>query len=116
MIGRILNLFRRAPVLIPGTAALAEGEARKVDIGDPAAGGTQILLCRVDGEVSAIDTLCPHEGGRLAAGPLTDGRLALCPLHSFRFDPKTGKAVGVSCKAARVYRTRESDEGTEVWA
>jgi len=116
MIGRILKLFRGAPVLVPGTSALVEGEARKVDIGDPAAGGRQILLCRVDGEVHALDSLCPHEGGRISAGPLTDGRLAVCPLHSYRFDPKTGKAVGVSCKAARTYRTREGASGTDVWA
>ena len=114
MIGRLLRLFRRPPVLIPGTSALAEGEARKVDIGDPMADGKQILLCRIDGEVHAIDTYCPHEGGRIAAGPLTDGKLAVCPLHSYRFDPKTGKPVGVVCAPVKTYRARESGGETEV--
>lgn len=115
MIGRLLNLFRRAPVLIPGTDALVEGEARKVDIGDPLAGGTQILLCRVDGKVHAIDSTCPHEGGRISAGPLTDGKLALCPLHSYRFDPKNGKAVGVVCAPVKTYRCAEKGGETQVW-
>ena len=115
MIGRLLKLFRRAPVLVPGTSALAEGEARKVDIGDPMAGGKQILLCRVDGKVHAIDSTCPHEGGRIVAGPLSDGRLAVCPLHSYRFDPTTGKAVGVVCRPVKTYRAREAGGETEVW-
>lgn len=115
MLGRILRLFRRPSVLVPGTSALAEGEARKVDIGDPLGEGRQVLLCRIEGKVFAIDSTCPHEGGRISAGPLTDGRLALCPLHSYRFDPKTGKAVGVVCRPVKTYRARESGGETEIW-
>ena len=115
MIGRILNLFRRSSVVVPGTSALAEGEARKVDVGDPLADGKQILLCRIDGVVHAIDSTCPHEGGRIAAGPLTDGRLAVCPLHAYRFDPRTGKAVDVVCAPVKKYRAQEKDGQTEIW-
>ena len=100
---------------MPGTERLAEGEARKVDLGDPLAGGRQILLCRVEGRVHALDVVCPHEGGRLVPGPLIEGRYAHCPLHGYRFDPGTGRAVGVACPAARTYRSREGSEGTEVW-
>ena len=63
-----------------------------------------MILCRVEGRLHALDALCPHEGGRIVPGPLVEGKYALCPLHNYKFDPRTGKAVDVSCKAARTYR------------
>jgi len=117
MLGRLKGLFRRRGILIPGTERLAEGEARKVDVGDPGAGdlGTQVVLCRVDGELHALDALCPHEGGRITPGPLAEGRYAICPLHNYKFDPKTGKAVDVACKAAHRYRIEERDGDAELF-
>jgi len=112
----LLDLFRGKPALIQGTAKLAEGHAKKVDLGDPLAGtGRQIVLCRVDGELYALDALCPHEGGRISDGPLLEGRTAMCPLHNYRFDPRTGKAVGRVCKDARTYRVREKGGDCEIW-
>jgi len=110
MLGRILKLFRGRTIEIPGASGLVEGEARKVDVGDPAAGGKQVLLCRVDGKVHALDTFCPHEGGRIIPGPLAEGKYAVCPLHNYRFDPATGKAVGVSCPSARTYKVTEDGD------
>ncbi|MDP6988826.1 MAG: Rieske 2Fe-2S domain-containing protein [Planctomycetota bacterium] len=117
MIGRILGgLFRGKPTIIEGTAALEEGTARRVEIGDTLAGtGVELILCRVDGEVSALDARCPHEGGRIVPGPLVEGRYALCPLHNYRFEPATGKARDVICRKARTYRVRESGDACEVW-
>lgn len=112
---RFFELFRGRAVTVPDSAKLAEGEARTVDIGDPLAGGKQIVLCRVEGKVYALDSLCPHEGGRIAPGPLVDARYAVCPLHSYRFDPKDGKAVGVSCRAATTHRVEERDGTCKVW-
>lgn len=116
MLEGLKNLFRGRPILIRGTGRLPDGQARKVDVGDPLAGGKQVVLCRVDGELFALDALCPHEGGRIADGPLMEGRHALCPLHNYRFDPRTGKAVGVVCRAARTYTVRERDGDAELWA
>ena len=115
MLGKLFGKFGRKGVLIPGTDALKEGEARKVDIGDPMAGGKQILLCRVDGKVHALDSYCPHEGGRIQPGPLLDGKHALCPLHNYKFDACTGKAVDVVCGSARTYRVVESGGQCEVF-
>ena len=58
----------------------------------------------------------PHEGGRISGGPLIDGKHVLCPLHNYRFDPATGKAVGVSCPDARTYKIEEQAGDCEVWA
>lgn len=115
MLDRLLSLFRGKPALIRGTGKLAEGHARKVDLGDVLAGGKAVLLCRVDGELHALDTRCPHEGGRLIEGPLVDGKLALCPLHNYTFDPKSGAVVRGSCPKATRYRVREKAGDAEVW-
>ena len=115
MLGRILDLLRGRALAITGTGLIAEGQARKVDVGDPLAGGKQVVLCRVDGELFALDALCPHEGGRISDGPLEKGRLAMCPLHNYQFDPKTGKAVGRVCRDAKTYRVREKDGDCQVW-
>ncbi|MEZ6015729.1 MAG: Rieske 2Fe-2S domain-containing protein [Planctomycetota bacterium] len=116
MLRRILALFRRQGVLVPDVSNLLEGEARKIDIGDVHAGGTRVILCRVDGEVFALDSRCPHDGGEITTGPLAEGKYAVCPLHRYRFDPKTGKAVDVLCRAARKYRVEPRGVGVEVFA
>ena len=111
-----LDLFRGRPAVIQGTGKLPEGHAKKVDLGDPLAGtGRTIVLCRVEGTLCALDALCPHEGGRISDGPLIGGRLAMCPLHNYQFDPKTGKAVGRVCNDAKTYRVREKDGDCEIW-
>ena len=115
MFDRILGLFAGRPLVVRGTGLLAEGNARKIDVGDPLAGGKQVVLCRVDGELFALDAVCPHEGGRIADGPLLEGKYALCPLHNYKFDPKTGKAQGRMCKDAKRYRVREKDGDAELW-
>jgi nitrite reductase/ring-hydroxylating ferredoxin subunit len=102
-------------VLVPDVSTLAEGEARKIDVGDVHAGGVRVILCRVDGEVHALDSRCPHDGGEITTGPLVEGRYALCPLHRYRFDPKNGKAVGVLCRSARRYRVEARGQGIEVF-
>lgn len=116
MLRRILSLFRRKGVFVPDVSSLAEGEARKVDIGDVHAGGTRVILCRVDGEVFALDSRCPHDGGEITTGPLAEGKYAVCPLHRYRFDPKTGKSVGVLCRPAKKYRVEARGPGVEVFA
>jgi nitrite reductase/ring-hydroxylating ferredoxin subunit len=112
----LFDLFRGKPAIIKGTGKLAEGCAKKVDIGDPLAGtGRTIVLCRVDGELFALDSLCPHEGGRISDGPLLEGKYAMCPLHNYQFDPKTGRAITAICKSATTYKVREKNGDCEIW-
>lgn len=79
------------------------------------AGGVEIVLCRKGGELHAVDRVCPHEGGRISDGPLLDGKYVVCPLHNYRFDPTTGKAVGVSCGNAKTYRVKTKGADCEVF-
>lgn len=116
MIARLLDLLRGKPVVISGTGALPEGQAKKVGIGDALAGtGCDVILCRVGGQLYALDSRCPHEGGRIAEGPLVEGRLATCPLHHYRFDPRDGRCVSAICKNARTYRVREQGGDCRIW-
>lgn len=115
MLRRWLTLFRGSGKIIKGTGKLPEGEARKVDIGDIVAGGTQVILCRIQGELYALDAECPHEGGRIAPGPLLEGKYARCPLHDYKFDPKSGANVGALCRNAKTYVVREKDGDCEIW-
>jgi nitrite reductase/ring-hydroxylating ferredoxin subunit len=113
---RLLGLFRREPTLIRGALAVPEGEARKVSLGDPLAGkGLDLVLAKVDGVVHAVDARCPHAGGFISHGPLVRGRLVVCPLHNYHFDPQTGACDNAPCGKARVYRSRAVGEDLEVF-
>ncbi len=54
--------------------------------------GRIYALFNVDGIISAIDGICPHQGGPLADGPL-HGTLVACPWHGWEFDVRTGKTT-----------------------
>lgn len=116
MLEKLRALFGRRPVVVKGTARVAEGHAKKVEIGDVLAGtGVELVLCRVEGRLYALDTHCPHEGGRIMEGPLIDGIHAMCPLHNYRFDPRTGAPWQAVCRKAKTYRVRERDGDGEIF-
>lgn len=60
--------------------------------------GRIYALFNVDGVISAIDGICPHQGGPLADGTL-EGTCVTCPWHGWQFDVRTGKTpLGVKIK------------------
>lgn len=66
---------------------IAPGTTHRVIVG-----GTEVLLCNVDGEIYAIQDVCTHDGGELDQGELEDCRIR-CPRHGAYFDVKTGEAL-----------------------
>jgi len=115
MFGKILSAFRGKPALIKGAGRLEEGQSKRVELGDTLAGGVAVILCRVDGDLLALDDRCPHDDGRIIGGPLVDGKFAVCPLHNYQFDPKNGAAKNNACKKARTYKVRETGGDAEIW-
>ena len=115
MLQRLFDLFRGRPVVVKGVDKLPEGQSRRIDIGDPLAGGKQVVLCRLEGRLFAVDVRCPHEGGRILDGPLIDGKLVRCPLHDYHFDPRTGRPVRGACAPATRYTVREKDGDCRIW-
>ncbi|HEY5679616.1 MAG TPA: Rieske 2Fe-2S domain-containing protein [Pseudomonadales bacterium] len=67
---------------------LEEGDKRSFD-----AEGTQVLVCRVRGELYAIEDLCSHANKPLCRGRLS-GYMITCPVHSARFDIRDGAHQG----------------------
>ncbi len=116
MFKKIAAMFRGRPALVTGAGKLAEGETRIVTFGDVLAGdATQVAFTRVDGQLHAIDAICPHQGVLMGDGPLHEGKYVVCEMHMYRFDPKTGKERGGQCRSARVFKVREVGEDAEVW-
>ena len=62
------------------------------------AGVHTMALTHIDGEFTAMDNRCPHQGGPLGEGSVEigkDGQCWLrCPWHGWDFDPKTGRSPG----------------------
>ncbi len=62
------------------------------------AGNHSMALTNIDGQFTAMDNRCPHQGGPLGEGSIEigdDGQCWLrCPWHGWDFDPKTGLAPG----------------------
>jgi len=54
-------------------------------------GSHELALFRVGEQIHALDNSCPHAGGSLADGALSDGCVT-CPLHNWKFDASTGAA------------------------
>ena len=63
---------------------LPEGAALHVEVGEGA-----VALCNVEGELHALDGICPHSNGPLGDGGL-HGRILVCPYHAWEFDCVTG--------------------------
>ena len=53
--------------------------------------GRIYALFNVGGQISAIDGICPHQGGPLADGEVS-GTLVTCPWHGWQFDVRTGQS------------------------
>lgn len=52
--------------------------------------GCEIALFNLNGEIKAINAVCPHQGGPLHEGGL-HGDKVMCPWHGWEFDVNTGK-------------------------
>ncbi|MEZ6116944.1 MAG: Rieske 2Fe-2S domain-containing protein [Pirellulaceae bacterium] len=65
---------------------LPSGAAREFVIA-----GRIIAVFHVDGQVYALDGVCPHQGGPLGKGEL-NGCIVTCPWHQWQFDVQTGES------------------------
>jgi NAD(P)H-dependent nitrite reductase small subunit len=52
----------------------------------------EIGLFNIDGEIYAIDNVCPHYAGPLVEGQL-NGKIISCPWHAWTFDVTTGQCT-----------------------
>lgn len=57
--------------------------------------GNEYCIAKINGEIFAIDNLCPHKGASLGLGEIVGDEI-ICPLHQWRFNLKDG-----SCSVER---------------
>ena len=69
---------------VASTGDVPEGSGIAVDVGD-----RRIAIFRHRDEFFALDETCPHRGGPLHEGSITDGIL-MCPWHDWRFELASG--------------------------
>lgn len=73
----------------------------------------EVCIARIGKDrLVAFDRKCPHQGGDLALGSVSDGDIT-CPWHNLRFDPKTGASACKVLSTVRLYDVRlEGDRVT----
>ena len=71
--------------------------------------GVAVCLANVNGELSALDNVCPHRGGPLGQGWL-EGNVVVCPWHSWSFHAKTGLAEYPENERVEVFPLRVEGE------
>jgi nitrite reductase (NADH) small subunit len=72
-------------VKVANTSDCPPGQGLEVVAGDRVC-----AVFNVDGELHALDGVCPHQGGPLGKGQLA-GAIVTCPWHGWQFDVCTGR-------------------------
>ena len=78
--------------------ALATDDLPEGRVTTVTAGLKSVALVHYDGEFSALDNHCPHQGGPLGEGSIENGMLR-CPWHGFDYCPLTGQSPGFDDEA-----------------
>lgn len=73
----------------------------------------EIALFKVNGEVFALNNICPHQKSRIIYdGFIEDGKVS-CPAHGWQFDLKTGK-MGQGRRGLDSYEVKIIDDSVYV--
>ncbi|MGM0557315.1 MAG: Rieske (2Fe-2S) protein [Myxococcota bacterium] len=70
---------------------------RRVDVG-----GQGVLLCRDEGEVKAVDEICPHKNKKMTYAVVHAGKI-VCPHHMYEFDLDTGACNKRRCPPVETF-------------
>jgi nitrite reductase (NADH) small subunit len=54
--------------------------------------GQIVALFNIDGQIHAMDGICPHAGGPVGTG-IVEGCVVTCPWHGWQFDVTSGQHV-----------------------
>jgi nitrite reductase (NADH) small subunit len=70
--------------------------------------GRALCVANVDGSITVVDGVCPHEGGPLGEGLIEEGRV-VCPWHGYSFDLRTGACFEDDTMKTEVLESRVED-------
>jgi nitrite reductase/ring-hydroxylating ferredoxin subunit len=74
--------------------------------------GKRICLTRLNDGYFAIDDKCPHAGASLGSGKCTENELIECPIHRYKYNPRTGK--GIQGDYVNIYPTKLKLDGVYI--
>ncbi len=78
--------------------------SRKIEVAN-----TEIAIFKTrDGQIFAVNNLCPHKQGKLSEG-LVHEHVITCPLHNTDIDLKTGESIGEDYGCTKTYETKIED-------
>jgi nitrite reductase (NADH) small subunit len=83
------------------------------DVAEFTVQGGALCVAHINGVISVIDGVCPHEGGPLGEGIVEDGRV-VCPWHGYAFDVRSGACVNDPELKAEIFEAKV--EGGELQA
>ncbi len=86
--------------------AFKEKSIRVLRIGDK-----KVCLAKVNDEFFAFDALCPHQRHPLKESTINAFQEVICPLHSYRFNLKTGAEAHHLCKPMNTFPVEISEAG-----
>ena len=90
-------------------AGLTEGDMTSCMVGQ-----TDVLICRVHGQLYAIEDLCSHADTTLSDGFL-QGYTITCSLHGAQFDVRDGSHKGPPAyTGVKTFELEETPEGVNV--
>ncbi|MBI3611108.1 MAG: Rieske 2Fe-2S domain-containing protein [Nitrospirae bacterium] len=95
-------------IAVARTTDLDPGRARVIHLR-----GIEIALFNIDGAFYAVDNLCPHEGGPLAAGTVRE-KVLTCPWHRWQFHLETGRSPMNPAVEVRTYPVQIEDEQIKI--
>lgn len=77
------------------------------------AGSTPLCLANIDGQLHALDNVCPHRQGPLGQGWI-EGHAVVCPWHAWAFDVTSGICDEPERAQVKVFPVLVQDGGISV--
>lgn len=76
--------------------------------------GLKLGLARVKNDFYAFESTCPYRLTSLIPGEISDSKEVICPLHSYRFDLKSGAVKAGMCRDLKVYPVEMDKAGLKI--
>lgn len=73
--------------------------------------GKEICIVRKGDRLYAFQNACAHMGESLHKGNTNHFNEIVCPLHTYRFNMKTGEEAEQRCPSLKIYSVLKTDQG-----